>query len=84
MKTSTENFINDCIYLDNGNELTKVEMYSAYVDYCNTNNLGACTMKMFGTRIPKFIPYLMDGTMNTTKDGKAVRVRGWRNVAIKA
>ena len=62
-----------------GNELSKEDMYDAYTAFCQANDMPAETIKMLGTRLTLYVPYMSDGTM-TTFGSK--RVRGWRNVAI--
>jgi len=64
---------------DVGMEISKEDMYEAYVAYCLRNSLGAETIKMFGTKLPFYVAYINDGLITET-NGK--RVRGWRNVSV--
>ena len=64
-----------------GNELTKEDMYDAFTKFCSQNDLPADTIKMLGTRLPLYVPYMSDGVMTTYGRNRA---RGWRNVAILA
>ncbi len=62
-----------------GNEISKEEMYESYTKFCSTRDVAAETMKMLGTRLPSYVTYLSEGKMynGTSRD------RCWRNVALK-
>ncbi len=67
-----------------GAEMTKEEMYEAYVRYCQKNDISAETLKMLGTRLPFYVTFIIDSTMEGLDGkGKPARIRGWRNVKIK-
>jgi putative DNA primase/helicase len=72
-------FCSEGIMEDNGNEITKEEMYEAYSQYCITNGLAQETIKMLGTKFLSYVKYATDG-MITISTGK--QSRGWRNVKI--
>lgn len=72
-------FAADCLEYDAGNEMTKEDMYEAYVDFCHEQDVPADTIKMLGTRLPNYVNYISDGLM--TLPGRS-RMRGWRNVKV--
>lgn len=63
-----------------GTEITKEELYDIYTQYCAENELVAETIKMLGTKLPFYVPYISEGFIST---GAGKRSRGWRNVVIK-
>ncbi len=74
-------FASDAISKENDNEITKEDMYEAYVKYCDENNLSKQTKDMFGKKLHGYVPYIADGMIGSPTDKK--RSRGWRNVKVK-
>lgn len=78
--SSIATFATDMLIQENGAELTKDDLYDAYIKYCNDNNLSAQTKDMIGKRLTGFVPFISDGWITTMKGKQA---RGWRNAIIK-
>ena len=77
-------FASDMLEKADDYEMTKEDMYESYVKYCSEKNLSTQTIKMLGTKLPDYIPYIADGLINVLKGkSKVDRVRGWRNVKIR-
>lgn len=76
--SSAGEFISKFVRQKVDNEITKEDMYDAYVKFCTDNNLSVATKKSFGM---KFITlkYVSDGLVY---NGLGKRVEGWRNVEI--
>lgn len=75
-------FAADMLRHDPGAEISKEDMYSAYEKFCNENMLPTETIKMLGTRLNFYVPYISEGLMNVIKLGKPERVKAWRNVSL--
>lgn len=80
--SSIATFSADCVEQETGAEITKEDMYDAYAAYCLDNELGAETIKMFGTKFGFYVSYVSEGLVKDYKNGKSIRSRGWRNVAL--
>lgn len=80
--SSIATFVAESIEHEVGAEMTKEDMYEAYTAYCAQNALAAETIKMFGTKFLFYVSYASEGLVNEVKNGKFVRVRGWRNVGL--
>lgn len=70
-------FASDMLLLEYGEELTRDEMYDAYIDYCHKNKLSAQTKEMLGRRLHDYTNYISDGVTNNGK------TRVWRNAKLK-
>lgn len=70
---------------ENGAEITKEDLYDIYSDFCAQRGIAAETMKMLGTKLPFYVPYISEGLISTVSgvNGKS-RPRGWRNVIVPA
>ena len=75
-------FVADMLTQDPGGEISKEDMYDAYTKFCIAKDLPVESIKMLGTKLPFYVPYMSEGLMNTMKTGKPDRVKAWRNVAI--
>lgn len=76
-------FSANCILREDGNEISKEDMYEKYTNYCRENKLSTQTIKMFGTRFPSHVNYVAEGLVDGLDGkGKVARVKGWRNVKI--
>lgn len=82
--SSVAMFASDMVEKDDEGEMTKEELYNAYAKYCEEKNLSKQTMKMFGIKIPNYIPYISDGNAQKINEkGKMANTRVWRNVKIR-
>lgn len=72
------------LYQEVGFEMSKEDMYDAYTKFCIENGLAAETIKMFGTKFLFYVSYASDGLIYDKEHPQGKRVRGWRNVAVKA
>lgn len=72
-------FASEMIVREDGYEITKDDMYEAYLDYCKENNLSTQTKDMLGKSLPGYINYISDSLLTTS--GKK-QTRGWRNAKI--
>lgn len=70
-------FTSDMLECEWGHELTKDEMYNAYIEYCQKNKLSAQTKDMLGKRLSDYTSYIADGTASYGK------TRVWRNVKLR-
>lgn len=76
--SSAGNFIARMVMQQIGAEITKEDMYDAYVAYCEENELAVVTKKAFGMKFVT-LKYVSEGLIYGSS-GK--RVEGWRGVAI--
>ena len=77
-------FVQDMLIKEFGAEISREDMYEAYVDYCQKNKLSPQTKEMLGRRLPDYSNYLSDGTalgINTL--GKKGKIRVWRNAKLR-
>lgn len=76
-------FAADMLKQENGAEITKEDLYDIYTQFCAERGLAAETIKMLGTKLPFYVPYLAEGLISTTGSVKGTsRPRGWRNIAV--
>ncbi len=79
-------FTADQIEQEVGYEMSKQEMYDAYADFCAAQGFAAETMDLFGKKFMFYVKYATEGLIRDMDaspiSGK--RVRGWRNVKLKA
>jgi putative DNA primase/helicase len=73
-------FAAEAIIQDLGAEITKEDLYGAYMNFCAENELSAETMNMLGKKLPFYVTYIAEGLV-CVSGGK--RQRGWRNVSVK-
>lgn len=77
-------FASDMLERKDGAELTKEDMYDAYVDYCKEKKISTQTKDALGKRLSNYATFVADGTMDgLNARGKVDRVRCWRNAKIK-
>lgn len=77
-------FAAEKIEQENGAEMSKENLYDVYSDFCAEKGLALETIKMLGTKLPFYCPYLSEGFITTVSSEKgSSRPRGWRNVKIK-
>ncbi len=67
-----------------GKEMSKSEMYEAYTNFCLSRELATETMDMFGKKFLFYVSYASEGLIYDVESSKGKRVRGWRNVKVKA
>ena len=79
--SSIAQFAAERLVVELGSEMTKEDMYDSYTKFCAERGVAAETIKMLGTKLPYYVPYMTEGKM-TMSMGPA-RVRCWRNVIIK-
>ena len=77
--SSIAQFAAEMCVREDGAEMSKEDMYTAYTEFCSVRDVAAETMKMLGTRLPTYVTYLSEGKMynGTSRD------RCWRNVTLK-
>lgn len=75
-------FAADMLQQDNGAEMSKEDMYDVYSAFCAERGIAAETIKMLGTKLPFYVPYISEGHISTPK-ANGIRPRGWRNAGIK-
>ncbi len=73
-------FAAEALEQENGAEMTKEKMYDLYCDFCVERGVAAETIKMLGTKLPFYVPYITEGLIT---EGAFKRVRGWRNAITK-
>jgi len=81
--SSIARFVRDRIQKDLGKTMTNEEMYTAYVSFCEENDIEADTITAIGSKLAFYVPYIIKAQVMDVKNGKPVQVRGWRNVSIK-
>ncbi len=67
-------FANDCLIQDDGNKISKEDMYINYCVYCTTKKLPKLSKNQLGRNLLKFVPY-----MNEVRE----KVRYWNNVRVE-
>jgi|Deesub1362A_J573_1020465.scaffolds.fasta_scaffold00017_57 putative DNA primase/helicase len=72
-------FVKEKIELDSTGYVTKKDLYSAYVVFCDDNSLTTRSKKSFGDEIQRLIPEIRDGTKRIM--GKMQRV--WLGIRLK-
>lgn len=77
--SSAGEFCAKCVIQKTDAEISKEDMYDAYVKYCNDRGLAVYTKKGFGTKFAT-IKYVSEGLVYSGSGTK--RVEGWRNVAL--
>jgi P4 family phage/plasmid primase-like protien len=82
--SSMATFVTDMLEKEPRYEVTKADMYEAYTDFCSDRGLPAETMDMFGKKFLFYVGYATEGQMYDPEHPKGARVRGWRNVKVKA
>lgn len=76
-------FSSEMIEREDGAEMTKEVMYEAYSKFCTDRELGTETIKMIGTKLPYYVPYLMDTKIHVLNSkGKETTISGWRGAKI--
>lgn len=77
-------FASDCLARDDGNSISKEDMYEEYIAYCKTKKVSTQTKDALGKRLSNYATFVSEGTMDGLNNrGKVDRVRCWRNVKIK-
>jgi putative DNA primase/helicase len=67
-----------------GAEVTKEDMYDAYVDYCKKNKMSTQTKDMLGKKLCDYTNFLSEGmSVGLTAKGNPGKVRVWRNAKIR-
>ena len=79
--SSVARFVHDKLQKDQGAIITNDEMYTAYIAFCEENNIEGETITAISNKLPFYVPYIVKAQVmnNTTR----AHVRGWRNVSIK-
>ncbi len=72
-------FAAECVFREDGAEMTKEDMYTFYTDWCSTQDLPTETIKMLGTKLPNYVTFISEGLMWSGSS----RVKGWRNAGVK-
>ncbi len=70
-------FASDCLERADEEEISKEDMYEAYIAYCQKNKLSSQTKDMLGKRLSDYTNFISDGTSNAGKQ------RVWRNGKIR-
>lgn len=82
--SSIAKFASEMLEREDGAEMTKEDMYDAYVAYCQKNKMSTQTKDMLGKKIGDYTNFLADGTvMGLNGRGNPSQVRGWRNAKIR-
>jgi putative DNA primase/helicase len=71
-------FINNNIQKDANNYITKEELYSRYVQWCNSHNYASKSQKSFSERVKQLLP-----VEETTPKVAGKRVRAWKGIQFK-
>jgi len=71
-------FINNNIEKDASSYITKEELYSRYVQWCNTHNYASKSQKSFSERMKQLLP-----VEETTPKVAGKRVRAWKGIRCK-
>jgi putative DNA primase/helicase len=77
-------FASEMLEREDGFEMTKEDMYDAYVAYCQQNKMSTQTKDMLGKKLGDYTNFLADGVITGLNGrGKPAQVRGWRNAKIR-
>lgn len=77
-------FASEMLDREDGNEVSKEEMYEHYLEYCKENKLSSQTKDMLGKRLCDYTSFLADTMIDgLNKKGRPDQVRGWRNAKIR-
>lgn len=66
-------FVDDCLVQEDGNKVSKEDMYTIYCIYCTQHRLPKLSKSQLGRQLMKYVPY-----MNEVRE----KVRYWNNVSI--
>jgi putative DNA primase/helicase len=77
-------FASDMLERNDQSEVSKEDMYDAYIKYCQDKKLSTQTKDALGKKLSNYATYMSDGLIDgLNSKGKPDRVRGWRNVKIR-
>ena len=79
--SSVARFVHDKLQKDQGAFVTNEEMYTAYISFCDENNIEGESITAIGNKLPFYVPYIIKAQMMDNL--KKINTRGWRNVSIK-
>lgn len=71
-------FVQDRISEQEGNFMTKQELFDAYVKYCKEQELPQMTQIKFSTNVIKYCLFMVDGKRNDVRGWLNIRVGGWK------
>jgi len=77
-------FTAESIVQSPGFEMSKESMYEAYTTFCAEEGLSTETMDMFGKKFRFYVSYASEGMVSDEENPRGRRVRGWKNVKLKA
>jgi putative DNA primase/helicase len=78
MSSPLHAFVKDCIDVNPEEWVSKDDLYSAFIQYCEENNLPKMAKNIVGRELPKFVAMIRDE--RRTVAGK--RKTGWRGIKI--
>jgi len=81
--SSIARFVKDRLYKETGKEISKEDLYKAYEDFCDENDLRAETIISFGKTVKFYASYINEGQVHGMRNGSYAQVKGWRNVALR-
>lgn len=78
--SSIASFVSEMLEQQDGNEMTKEDMYEAYTNYCRDTKQSSETKDMLGKKLTDYASFVSDGLI---KGSAKKQVRGWRNAKIR-
>ncbi len=81
--SSIARFVKDRLQREPGNTMTNEEMYHAYQEFCEQNDLQCETITAIGSKLPFYASYITKAQVMGAFAGKYGQGRGWRNVSLK-
>lgn len=77
------NFVTEMLVRDAEGQISKEDMYKAYVRFCDDRDLTAESIISIGKKLPFYAQYIQEARLSEVVAGKVIQVRGWRGVSIK-
>jgi P4 family phage/plasmid primase-like protien len=81
--SSVARFVKDRITKTMGASISKEDMYEAYQEFCDANDLRTETIIAFGKTLKFYASYINDGLISGLRGGAIAQVKGWRNVSLR-
>jgi phage/plasmid-associated DNA primase len=76
-------FASEMLEKQDGNILTKDEMYSHYTKFCRDNGLSTQSIRTLGLKLHGYTEYVEDTSHSITVNGRHTSERVWKNAKVK-
>lgn len=80
--SSIARFVKDRLHKEGGATMTNEEMYHAYSNFCEENDLETETITALSQKLPFYVSYIVKAQVYGIFAGKYSQGRGWRNVSL--